>query len=84
MRRTKKIIYKTIHTKLDLFAKFCKTYVNKPLLKVAGLNPHAGEEGILGSEEKDWIKNAVISWGNQNKGVQVSGEIGPDTRTPLF
>ena len=73
-----------IHTKLDLFAKFCKTYVNKPLLKVAGLNPHAGEEGILGSEEKDWIKNAVTSWGNNNKGVQVSGPISPDTCTPLF
>ena len=56
-----------IHTKLDLFAKFCKTYVNKPLLRVAGLNPHAGEEGILGSEEKDWIKDAVTSWGNKNK-----------------
>ena len=37
-----------IHRKLDLFSKFCKTYVKRPLLKVAGLNPHAGEEGILG------------------------------------
>ncbi len=75
----KKLSTKLIHTKLDLFAKFCKTYVNKPLLKVAGLNPHAGEEGILGSEEKDWIKNAVTTWGNQNKGVHVSGPISPDT-----
>ena len=58
---------------------FCKTYANKPLLKVAGLNPHAGEEGILGSEEKDWIKNAVTTWGNQNKGVHVLGPISPDT-----
>ena len=64
----KKLSSQLIHTKLDLFAKFCKTYANKPLLKVAGLNPHAGEEGILGSEEKDWIKNAVTTWGNQNKG----------------
>tara|TARA_B100000579_G_C22796240_1_gene837281 strand:- start:147 stop:1166 length:1020 start_codon:yes stop_codon:yes gene_type:complete len=68
-----------IHTKLDLFSKFCKTYVDKPLLRVAGLNPHAGEEGILGSEEKDWIKNAVISWGKRNKDVQLSGPISPDT-----
>ena len=28
--------------------------------KGAGLNPHAGEEGILGREEKEWIKN--IYW----------------------
>ncbi len=68
-----------IHTKLDLFANFCRTYVKKPLLKVAGLNPHAGEEGILGSEEKDWINNAVISWGKQNKEVELSGPISPDT-----
>jgi len=70
---------KLIHTKLDLFSKFCKTYVKKPILKVAGLNPHAGEEGLLGSEEKNWINNAVISWGQLNNTVQVSGPISPDT-----
>ncbi len=68
-----------IHKKLDLFSNFCKTYVKKPLLKVAGLNPHAGEEGILGSEEKDWINNAVLNWSKQNKEVQLSGPISPDT-----
>ena len=68
-----------IHTKLNLFSKFCKTYVKKPLIKVAGLNPHAGEEGLLGREEKDWINNAVNSWCEQNKEVQVSGPISPDT-----
>ena len=68
-----------IHSKLDLLSKFCKNYVKKPLLKVAGLNPHAGEEGILGSEEKDWINNAVSSWRNQNKEVQLLGPISPDT-----
>ena len=68
-----------IHRKLDLLTKFCKTYVKKPFLKVAGLNPHAGEEGILGSEEKNWINQAVKSWGEVNEGVQVSGPISPDT-----
>ena len=75
----KQLSTKLIHRKLDLFSKFCKTYVKKPILKVAGLNPHAGEEGILGSEEKDWINNAVISWGKKNNGVQLSGPISPDT-----
>ena len=32
---------------LDLFKEFCLTYTEKPTLRVAGLNPHAGEEGIL-------------------------------------
>ncbi len=75
----KQLSTKLIHSKLDLLAKFCKNYVNKPLLKVAGLNPHAGEEGILGREEKDWINNAVASWIKQNKEVDLLGPISPDT-----
>ena len=43
----KKLTKKLIHSKLDLFKDFCITYTDKPTLKVAGLNPHAGEEGIL-------------------------------------
>ena len=75
----KKLTTNLIHSRLDLLSKFCKNYVKKPLLKVAGLNPHAGEEGILGNEEKDWINNAVSSWSNQNKEVQLLGPISPDT-----
>ena len=44
----KKLTTELIHSKLDLFKDFCNTYIDKPTLKVAGLNPHAGEEGILG------------------------------------
>ena len=62
-----------------MLSKFCKNYIDKPLLKVAGLNPHAGEEGILGSEEKDWINDAIIDWSEQNKDVQLLGPISPDT-----
>ena len=68
-----------LHSKLDLLSTFCKDYIKKPILKVAGLNPHAGEEGILGNEEKDWIKNAIISWSQKNKEVQILGPISPDT-----
>ena len=75
----KKLSTKLIHSKLDLLAQFCKKYVDKPLLKVAGLNPHAGEEGILGSEEKDWINNAINNWIKQNNGVKLIGPISPDT-----
>ena len=75
----KKLTTNLIHSKLDLFSKFSKNYVKKPLLKVAGLNPHAGEEGILGREEKDWINEAVSSWSNQNKEILLLGPISPDT-----
>ena len=64
---------------MDLLAQFCKNYVDQPLLEVAGLNPHAGEEGILGSGEKDWINNAVNNWVKQNSGVKLLGPISPDT-----
>lgn len=75
----KQLSTELIHAKLDLLAKFCKNYVNSPLLKVAGLNPHAGEEGILGNEEKNWINNAIKSWIKKNKEVKLLGPISPDT-----
>jgi len=63
----KKLNTELIHSKLDLLKDFCNTYTDKPTLKVAGLNPHAGEEGILGSEEKDWLNDALIDWNKKNK-----------------
>lgn len=33
--------------------------IRRPKIAVLGLNPHAGEEGMLGSEEKDMIKPAI-------------------------
>ena len=53
--------------------------INFPSLKVAGLNPHAGEEGILGHEEKKLINNAIISWSKKNKTIKVIGPVPPDT-----
>ena len=68
-----------IHSKLDLFKDYCNTYVDKPTLKVAGLNPHAGEEGILGSEEKDWLNDALIAWNEKNRGIKLLGPLSPDS-----
>ena len=68
-----------IHSKLDLFKDFCNTYIDKPTLKVAGLNPHAGEEGILGSEEKDWLNDALIAWNKKNRGIKLLGPLSPDS-----
>ena len=75
----KSLTKKLIHTKLDLLLNFCKLYVDQPKLKVAGLNPHAGEEGILGSEEIDWLKNAVDTWQEENKEANLIGPISPDS-----
>jgi len=75
----KQLTTELIHLKLDLFKKFCNTYTEKPTLKVAGLNPHAGEEGILGSEEKDWLNNALINWHKKNRDIKLLGPISPDS-----
>lgn len=33
--------------------------VRKPRIQVCGLNPHAGENGVLGREELDWIQPTI-------------------------
>ena len=48
----------------------------KPKIGVAGLNPHAGEGGIFGSEEKKTIKPAVEE--AKKLGINVKGPISPD------
>jgi len=70
---------KLIHAKLDLFKEFCNTYTDRPILKVAGLNPHAGEEGILGNEERDWLNNGLIAWSEKNRDIKLVGPLSPDS-----
>ena len=48
----------------------------KPKIGVAGLNPHAGEAGIFGSEEKKIIRPAVEE--ARKLGIDVKGPISPD------
>ena len=75
----KKLTTELIHSKLDLLKEFCLSYTNNPTLKVAGLNPHAGEEGILGNEEKDWLNDALITWNEKNRNIKLIGPLSPDS-----
>ena len=75
----KRLNTKLIHSKLDLLKEFCRLYKEKPTLKVAGLNPHAGEEGILGNEEKEWLNDALIDWQKKNKDIKLLGPFSPDS-----
>ena len=74
-----KLNKKLINTKLDLLYKFCKKFKEKPTLHIAGLNPHAGEEGILGSEEVDFINEAIFHWKIENPSVNLSELKPPDS-----
>ena len=53
--------------------------VHRPRIAVAGLNPHAGEGGDLGSEEIDVIAPAVQSLHRSNATVEFSGPHSADT-----
>ncbi len=75
----KQLTPKLIYSKLDLLKDFCTAYIEKPSLKVAGLNPHAGEEGILGNEENDWLNDALIAWNEKNKDIKLLGPLSPDS-----
>ena len=57
-------------------ATLIKAGVKQPRIGVAGLNPHAGENGILGKEEKTIIAPAVAA--AKKAGINVSGSISPD------
>ncbi len=48
-----------------------------PHLAVAGLNPHAGEHGLFGSEEQEFIEPAIAQL--RAEGWHVSGPMSPDT-----
>jgi 4-hydroxythreonine-4-phosphate dehydrogenase len=51
--------------------------VARPRLALAGLNPHAGEEGLLGSEEARVLRPAVAAV--RDRGVQIEGPFPGDT-----
>jgi len=50
---------------------------DRPRLALAGLNPHAGEAGLLGSEERELLAPAVA--GARAEGIDVAGPEPPDT-----
>lgn len=51
--------------------------IDAPRIAVAGLNPHAGEGGLLGSEEKDWI--APLCDRLRANGMALEGPLPADT-----
>lgn len=67
-----------IREKLDIMLKSLnKDFgINKPKIAVLGLNPHAGEDGLLGSEEATIISPVVMEY--KDKGEMVFGPYASD------
>jgi 4-phospho-D-threonate 3-dehydrogenase / 4-phospho-D-erythronate 3-dehydrogenase len=66
-----------IRTILELTAGAVQKLIPNPRIAVAGLNPHAGENGLFGREEIEEISPAV-QWA-QTQGMPVTGPFPPDT-----
>lgn len=68
-------------TKLDLLVSCLQTDfgISNPKIAISGLNPHSGEDGQLGTEERDWI-NAWLEGERQKRPqIQLAGLVPPDT-----
>lgn len=72
---TQELLRQKIDHAVLLMKKCGKEVVN---VAVAGLNPHAGENGVLGTEEHDILMPAIESFAKQ-KDVNVKGPFPADT-----
>lgn len=72
---SKKKILTTIRLTQQAFRDYFE--IKNPKIGVAGLNPHAGEAGLLGKEEEKEIIPAIEV--AQRKGINVTGPYPPDT-----
>jgi len=68
-----------VAAQLERLLEFCRRFSDRPHLVVAGLNPHAGEAGRLGREEKDWLGDCLAGWSQQHPEVRLEGPLPPDT-----
>ena len=50
-----------------------------PHIAIAGLNPHSGESGQLGTEEQDWLLSWLAAQRSRHPHATLSGLVPPDT-----
>lgn len=53
--------------------------IKNPKIAVAGLNPHSGENGQLGTEEKEWLNAWLQQERQRYPNFKIDGLIPPDT-----
>ncbi|NIM04212.1 MAG: 4-phospho-D-threonate 3-dehydrogenase, partial [Armatimonadetes bacterium] len=73
----KQVKKKRISKVIELTYDALKRFIDKPRIAVLGLNPHAGEGGLFGSEEADEIEPAIEE--AKGKGMKAIGPVPPDT-----
>jgi 4-hydroxythreonine-4-phosphate dehydrogenase len=67
--------------KLDLLIETLRDLlkIDSPTIAIAGLNPHSGEQGQLGTEEIDWIIAWLAQMRDRYPQATLEGPIPPDT-----
>jgi len=67
--------------KLDLLIEALRDEfgIFEPRIAIAGLNPHSGEQGQLGTEERDWLIPWLQAMRDRHPQAQIDGPIPPDT-----
>ena len=53
--------------------------ITHPRIAIAGINPHSGEQGQLGIEERDWLQPLIDRYRQQHPNVTLTNPIPPDT-----
>jgi len=67
-----------VHNAIDLGDQACRDLgIRRPRIAVCGLNPHAGEQGLMGDEESRLIGPAIEL--SRRAGVLVEGPVPADT-----
>lgn len=68
-----------VHQPIDLLDQALREWfgIERPHIGVLGLNPHAGEGGLIGDEEQRVIEPALTM--ARNAGIHVAGPLSPDT-----
>jgi len=75
----KNLTPKLIESKLNTLLTFCQRFTINPRLVIAGLNPHAGEEGKIGREEIQWLVPVLNEWRAKHPEVRLDGPLPPDS-----
>ncbi|MEB3307814.1 MAG: 4-hydroxythreonine-4-phosphate dehydrogenase PdxA [Cyanobacteriota bacterium] len=68
-----------VQHKLDMLLSFCQRFHDRPHLVAAGLNPHAGEAGLIGTEEAEWLEDVLEGWRHDHREVRLDGPLPPDS-----
>ncbi|BBC23446.1 4-hydroxythreonine-4-phosphate dehydrogenase PdxA [Pseudanabaena sp. ABRG5-3] len=78
---TKQLTPELIEQKLELLRRsLLQDFgITHPRIAIAGINPHSGEQGQLGIEERDWLQPLIERYRQQHPHVQITNPIPPDT-----